>query len=429
MSFENENKSNSFEHFDQDSEAFRSRLETLNEEMYQQSISPFGGDQYIGAFFKDALDLKNSSKDFDDIINNYMAERTEITHGPYAALLLFRTIHHHARMNDDAYPNESYLTEGTWKNKINELLENPENRNEIILDLETKTLQSNKESRAWGLLIPLYSLISNGRFERPPRILEVGTGRMHLLKMIIMGGWIPGLEYENVSVLDEQNRIDLNSTIAVNKLSEKQLSIGESLGIDIVPIAETEHMERVYSDSFSPKELIGLKFPVRNLKERFPDEVFAARRREDNYRLLDYATPPQLSFMELDFLNSAQAELLKPWDFDVIFFSSIMYQHSEEQRDQDINRAKEIVGSNGLIVIQDDVEVADDNPAKSHFYESWSKDWQYNTLAVDMRNPSEIQTLIEWETNLCKTMRFGLGRLAVGDTLKTLPELLRIAPF
>ena len=405
------------------------RMSLLRHEMERQSESPFGGDKLIGTFFSAATNLLDADSEFKSIVDDYMAARTDITHGPYAALLLFRTIHHHARMQDADYPDISYAYSGRWKEKIAELLDVPEVKSDIINDLATKRLQSNKESRAWGPLLPLQALLASGRFERPARILEVGTGRMHLLKMLMMSGWIPGLEYEKVTVLPQGgDAVNSQVTHAVNQLAHRPMEVGKSLGIDIVPMSESEHAERVFSDSFSPSELLELKLSKVNFNDELTPAAFAARRREANYYLLDYATPPQLAFAEMNFLDPDSVDYLKSWQFDVILFSSIMYQHSSAERERDIEAAKQIASKNGIILIQDDVKVSDSDAGKTHFYESWSNDWQYNTLAIDMYNPDELQTLIEWKTNLCRTMRFGVGKLAVGSSVKTLPELLGLDP-
>lgn len=386
----------------------------LIEQFQVQSEFPFERDAVIGSFFEASFRLVlNRNETFENMLTDYIENRPEPLTATHAALLLFRTFHHHARFYDPDYPNNTYYEARKWELIITEMLEDEELRAKVADDLQDRNLQSNKEARAWGLFLPLHGLVNAGRFEGPLNILEVGSSRMHIIKLLVLNGHIPGLSLPPITVMQpDRRKVDTPQTELLERIRHTKLPLGDCLAVDMISMKDSDHSERVFSDTFLPSELMEV--------ETKPE----TRRKLDNFMLLEIAQPPSIEFVKMDFRDSNYTKFLTDRSFDAIFIPSMLYQRTREERDVIEKTCERVVSENGIIVSQDEMKLVKGH-SEPVFYKQWTRNWQYRTVVRDMHSPENLQPILKFESSRCGQLIFDIGRLSIGGGVyKTLPELL-----
>jgi SAM-dependent methyltransferase len=400
---------------------FDERFSNFLDVIETQTRRPYEGDPVVGAFFSASQRMIFADyKPFTEMLDDYIMNRPEIEHAPYAAILLMRTFHHYMRDRYSDYPSYDYYDSGKWEVSMRDLLEDENMREAVHDDLLTHNLQSNKKARAWGLLLPTVGLIESGRFSEPLRILEVGGARMHVLKFLALTGIVSDMRHDPIDVVEKRTKwADQAQTEAIMRYDDYEFPLGESLSIDILAMKAKDkaHEDRVFNDTFLPSELI-----------RYEADDPKIRRKIDDFRLVEMAQPPMLEFLKLDFSDREKTEhFLLPASFDIVFISSVFYQLGRKRQAAVLETSERVVNDNGLVIIQDELHVRPGDPSKLSLYRHWSRDWQYHTVAKDMHSPDVYQPLISWETARCRRLMFELGRLSTGSGERlTLPDMLGI---
>lgn len=300
------------------------------------------------------------------------------------------------------YP-EDFDTPEAWIVGITSVLENKKHYDTFRFCIDCLNIQSNIADRykSLKLLMHLYG----DRFKHSPRIIDVGCSQNLGLNIIAKN-----LDFFSPTALlpddaqEEQTYHDLEHSIKINELLKTRVRMGTSVGVDLFSINDPTIISWIRSCSFYPSELLDKK-------------------RVSHYNKLANSTSYKVKYVWNDFLepssaqtNSFNTELPGPGSMDVAVLSTVLYQHSPEERSTMILRAFKIVKNNGLIMVQDFASVDAKDPWSVDF-SSWSHNGSdrtktgglpYKTLILDKTQPERgFMTFLEWSNGRCEKLRLG----------------------
>lgn len=392
------------------------RKEAFLDEMRAEVENPQSGDYIMGNFYEAMLDRLRWDGKLIDVVNNYLVSRSELEKSP-ALQLFFRAYQRCALLIDINYPY--YYDTHKWEQTISAIHLNKRLNDIIAEDLKGNVL-STVPDRGKGLAMVIDNLVHTERLEEPPRILDIGSGPLMLLKKLLLKGTELGavkstvtkkgfgLNFDPVEVYEALDGFEEDNSqvtehrlgqLAVNGIFEKQNFISQGVGVDLESYYDKEIQSKRLSHSFRPLELI------------------VDAHRVEEYILIN-ACPlesmPQLLPIKMDILSPEAEKIFNTdakWDFDIVWASFVMYQFSEEQRERVYGLLKNAVSEKGVIVVQDFVEVDEADPSKLHYYANWVNDWQCRTVIMDMQNQGEWQEAYRWNNGRLNKLIIGDGSL------------------
>jgi hypothetical protein len=366
-------------------------------ELHTQSDPRSTGDERIAAFAVAANRSIYDDEHFRNVIDGLLSDRSELAPS-YAVNLVLRALQKQLSRRPDStgYP-DAYTTPEPWRDSIAWVSE-PENTAEhydFVADLTYRQVQSNVAERYKS--IALIAQLMSPRLSEHPTILDVGCSQNQGLKKLALSGQIPFAPFHSMSEQPpERTRLE---TEILNKLLVRAVPLGPSIGIDAIHADDANNKEWARSCSFYPSELLN-------------------DHRREEYDLLEMAHPPQVGFYQADFADLDIDDLLRqsPSErFDIVSFSTVLYQVSEEQRATMIANARKLLKPSGLIVIQDFVTLDEQDHTKLVFHPNWFEySYIYTTVVIDpLDTTGRAHEVFRWENGRCNKMKAGrdLGRV------------------
>ncbi len=267
---------------------------------------------------------------------------------------------------------------------------------EFLSYVRTRDLQSNIPDRytSFKLLGQLYG----NRFGVSPSILDVGCSADLGLKLLDKnsGLFVPTIHraYDG----DEIAELPVGLVEALHSKVTSGARIGESVGVDKTPPVslkdDNDTFQWIFACSLTPSEYMD--------KER----------KAQFYNLLAYK-PEGVHFQQADFAeDGVTIEVPSGIEgFNMATFCTVIYQIPTSERDKVIANAKRHLLPNGIIVVQDFVNVDPDDPHNLVFPEHWFyEEYGYRTLVLDMQNEEVgFQEVFRWRNGRCHDLAPNVG--------------------
>ncbi|MBX4199329.1 class I SAM-dependent methyltransferase [Candidatus Saccharibacteria bacterium] len=424
--------------------ALSPRLEALSRAYSEEMETPTGDDRVIAAYAEAAMQEIHS--DFGRLLDSAFDFRDTYKHpidAHHAVQLTLRVLQRQMLKHyPHTYPMD-FFTPEAWREKINELIGNPDIASDIEGDLIIREVQSNVVERykAFKLIGHMY----RDRIGDNPEILDVGCSLNLGLKKLAIDGRYPFGRIEVGSPGGEGFISDEQLTDAANILLASRLAIGASMGVDVFISHNNDNAdtkEWVRACSFYPRELLkpALLMEFNDLQSETGGTT--------GYYTGDFSNSAEMENLHIHFsqlkweaehpeYKSSHESLMELIErlhgphpdeeiFDMVTFSTSMYLMSWHERIRALKRAKRLVKPTGLIVIQDFAEQVPLGKTKLRFHNNFHYDsMPYRTYALDPRAPElDPQHIFSWETGRCQRLRLGLGKIAVSGKARAPQELL-----
>lgn len=275
---------------------------------------------------------------------------------------------------------------------------------ELAVDLG-RNLQSNVAGRYKGS-VAVVNMMSD-RFYESVDELDVGCAQNLGAKRTAVTEWTP---FEDVEVLyPDSDILNPAATLTMKSLMKAVVEYRHIVGIDIINAKDFGNKEWARACTFYLKELLD----VRNVEA---------------YDLLDISEPPNVHFYWGDFLHVDQADFAEQspvTKFDVVVFSTILYQLTDSQRAKMIKNARNYLNPAGIIIIQDFASVDPADRTKLIFHKDYSKPgslFRYKTIVLDTVDESgEFSEVFVWKNGRCEVMRPGrdIGKICLNGIVKS----------
>lgn len=350
--------------------------------------------------------------------------------GPIKAPFVFNSLLRFFQMKFlEAYPDypAAFDSPDRWFEGMSTYMDDPKSRDDFISHMHVfRNVNSNVSERYKAF--KMLSLMKRDQLGDWPRILDVGCSQNLGLKRMAKTHAYPfeaievvGLDLspdfepeEQAENEDTQLRREQYLTDAANYLLSQLTQIGPSTGVDLWPTRDPELAKWAKACSFYPSELLDEEL-VRS---------YEAIEAED-------AAALNIDFVEADFTWPAEKldKLIPPeHQFDMVTFSTVMYQmRDREQRFKAVQNALKRVKPEGLVVIQDFLEM--DPKGHISFPARWSdRLFLYTTAVLDMANPDlDFQETFLWRNGRCGQLMLGVGRMAIGERIFSIGDALNLA--
>jgi hypothetical protein len=331
-------------------------------------------------------------------------------------------------LDPDGWLRGDYLQERAWRaarRKFMPTLDDIDQfENDVFnnfrIDIGVRNVGSNPAERE----IPIHLLMRAfpELFPAGGSMLEVGTGPMHILKVLAAG-----MRIGEITVIKASSKgweeIDVAATKAANLQLAQPVLIGPSTGIDLVDF-NLDKMWRKW-----PEECT-----IRPADERAePKEVAldangqtAMFNPRQLYEYIDDLEIDNLEFMRIDLNDRGDAETLKAASqvrgingYDILAYPTVLQQQSAAKRDvlmrDGRKQGKKDKHRHNLAweLVMDFCWPDPDDPKKLVFAKDiYEREGSYS-LNVKDRN-GEWQQMLIMQNDRCQRLKYGLGVLSVG---------------
>ncbi len=370
-----------------------SGVESFEGELRLQALLPAGKDQRIAAFCKASIESLQESPRYRDLVGRLITDRDDLT-PTNAVNLTLRGLQRQLMLKPRSGYPEVFEDQHAWKESIEFVCETPPAYEGFSYDVLNRNLQSNVSGRYKA--VSLIATAMQSRLGKRPSILDVGCSRNHGLKRLTLGKKYPFRYHIAGRIIEDKlgNPLaanpDRRSTRKTREALDQGLRLNRSLGIDIEPLDDEGNRAWARSCSFYPSELLD----TRLVKE---------------YDDLDQIERKSIGFYQADFSRVTAEELEEEAPvsrFDMVTFSTVLYQASEEERTKMLKTATALLKPYGIILIQDFVDIDTDDPSRLVFYEHWHDEpYKYRTILLDpkVRGGNFIEQF-RWDNGRCNTL-------------------------
>lgn len=347
------------------------RYNEVMKEVHAQGENPPGKDQYIGNFYQ-ALYSLSDDPEVQSVVNLALSERD--LSSKHLVNLLFRGVQY-IELNDLGnieYPRH-LVSQDDWVEEIKIILRDyKESYTEILLTKETGTTIYQRYA---GPRIVLSAFLKDS----PLKVVDFGAGGRYGLRGIACR--------EAFGAIKDHTE----GSIATQFLNAP-VDIEEGLDIDQVDPDLPENIRWRMACSFYPSELISGK---------------AAEVVDFENRIREVDT---IKFFRRNIVDVTAEDLnsnTTPHSYDAVILSTVLYQIPEYQ-EQVIDRAKELVSDDGLIIVQDFAVKDENNPRRLNFDIDWfAQDFAYRTFVIGERTEWEFKEVLCWSNGRCKEVKEG----------------------
>ena len=374
-----------------------SGLIQLEEECRLQYERPANGDKRIASYSEAARQQLEENPKYRDLIRSVILERPDISVPQLFSLPLRSLQGKLMELPRSTYP-ETFDEARPWAETI-EFATEPDSplHEAFVYDLKNRNIQSNVSERYKAPL--MVANLMRDRLGERPSVLDVGCSRGHGLKRMAAVRRFPfsKVTAEQLVIDSAGNVADLvpdhDATRAAQFVVNQRFRLGGSLGIDIEP-AEGEDVKKwARACSFYPSALLD-------------------KRAVKKYDQLDAFDHKNVDFYQADFsdLDIEKFEAEAPVSsFDIVTFSTVLYQVSEDKREAMFENAKRLLNPNGIIIIQDFVGIDPDDANKLHFYQNWFKEpYIYRTILLDPKiENGQLLEIFRWDNGRCNKLLTG----------------------
>lgn len=377
-------------HEDYDHESYREypeaeRVVAFFGEVETQINNPPGNDPYISAFGEAIMhEFFEGDRRFSGAVGEVLVARKDVP-APYVFNLILKYVQGYLMEVDPKYPY-GYDNVSKWVEAIRDYIHDESFQN-FTENLKQLDINSNVPDRYKGTRLVL--TFFHEKLPEHPRILDIGCSQNLGLKRLMLGPaatWSPTVLHTNIETIQnmtDEERAE-NELWVRRTLRSFEHTPGPSVGIDIYNLNNPDVQKWARMCSFYPSELLDCS----KLEE------YDAMVRDLNFKNVDFFCGDITSLSKEQFESKVGDE-----KFDVIIFSTMLYELTPEQREAAILNAKKFAHDKSLIIYQDFCEV---RRGKLVFYESLHKEkYRYRTIVEDMRNPGTLKEFIRWENGRC----------------------------
>ncbi len=385
------------------------RLSCFDQECDKQILKPLAGDERVSAFAiaaKYALDTNPKFRE--ELIGTFEARPGEPV--PYTFSRMVRAfqkplISEEGQKKFD-YPKKFDIQNwSNWCVAFDWVFDHPIYSDQFSLDMWTRDLQSNIIDR--GKNIKLLKLLLPEVIPTEASIFDVGCSQNRVLKKLLLNRPFTRTrvmrEVEQPNNLDQpdekEHRVDETGTSVVNSALNSEVNFGSSIGIDKEFLHDTHIKEWEEACTFLPSE---------RLNQALRDE----------YDFLDGQNVPGVKFVKADFLekssNIFEKNGIGRHMFHFVFYSTVLYMLSENDRQTMLENGDEARHPKGLKVILDNATKDPDAPSGLRFNPNFAQDYEYTTHIDDPAGSGELLEVFQWKNGRCLELKAGrdIGRLA-----------------
>lgn len=376
-------------------------IEELREECSHQIEAPPSvhgvPDKFIPMFSKALLlGLQNNPESEEVIVNAVNRKRRN---QPFPASYAFNSLLRLFQMDHMDDPDYPYKRQRTWQTKLEEQLNDEDRLIKLGLDLNMWNVGSDVETRIAGPKLVAHSLRPEltESSDYDYQILNVGSARDHSLAMLASNLALDHIEVDSTRLKSEHKAIKLEETI--NRLVNRRINIGNCYGVDLWPLRDLEWSRFLQACRYYPSELSdSLKKERYNLLESIRDNDFRLHHTEADFGDLD---KPR-------YQNGYLRGIGKNDHYDMIIFSTSLYQNYPEKRRVMINNALRLLKNNGLIVVQDFTKTNSkevEHPIDQlEFVGPTSQKYVYTTSVLE-QDKGRFTPFVTWQNGRCEKLR------------------------
>lgn len=388
------------------------------EELELGIVEPLAGDERIGAFYQAVLDDVTINGHVRDLIIDVAQSRPHLDPTPLMQLLL-RGFQDRLLKLDKNYPMD-YTDAGAWKAGMDFVLSKPEHEEVLLYNLMNREVQSNIDNRYRSIQLIVPALRRAGRLGREFDIIDFGCSRNHCLKKMAIAGDLVDMSFEGVLVGDlvdgEYIQGGAQRQYFINRYLRDTVDMRRGLGIDIIDLNDKASADWARSCSFYPSELVEEKIDT-------GQDYGGLASRRTQYLILDNVNPRnKVRFLHADLLDQTAASFKEivgdMYGAELAVASTMLYQHTPEDRNKIIDLMEDSVGPDGFVVVQDFATVDPENPSRLKFYKNWTQSWRYNTIFKDKKSSGEWQVAFRWDGGRCDKLVISDGTVVASDGRK-----------
>lgn len=339
---------------------------SLLDEIIDQSHNPPGRDPVLGAFYEATLQTIDRGEPFSDLIHGVKINRQEIT-DKHLVNLLFRT-YQFVRLSqgDLAY---RYIRDVAWwhteLSKIAGQDDGWKTFEQVLLERSTTTTIYQRYAGPYALITHLFD-------GQPVTVTDLGCGGNYGLRGIELG--------EPFKPIDDQT-----PQMRVNKLLSKPINLLSGLSVDKEEPDSEDARRWRFACSFYPNELDGIED-----LQKFEAKIRGSQR---------------VRFIQGDLL-SATFDLKQK--SDVLILSTILYQLGRQDQTRLMERARDWLKPQGILIVQDFAEKDPKDPAHLDFSESWfGREFSYRTFVASTITQWAFNEALQWNNGRCNLARAG----------------------
>jgi hypothetical protein len=367
-------------------------------------------DEYVGMF---AVAVKSAIQDFPEAQKQlaHTADTKRVA-GPFPPSYLFNSLLRHSQRAfmfdpknsnkyDPAYP---YASQEQWNERVRALMGDEKEFSKLATNMIFWNVGSDVETRISGPKLVAHVMQEDRVSDAndPFKILNVGSARDHSLAMLSGNIAIPEVGIADGRTLGKEKQRFLQGR--VNELLAREIVLGDSYGVDMWPFRDEEWGYFLEACRYYPSEL---RDPEKRRRYKELEAIRDADPRlhhaDADYGKLEFDAPAG-SF-------SLPIGLETEDSYDMVVFSTSLYQSYREKQRQMFDNALRHVKFGGKIVVQDFCKIEElKNPEhpidRLEFVGPTSKPYLYGTFVYDTLQPKlGLQPFVYWNNGRCETLR------------------------
>lgn len=338
---------------------------SLLDEIIDQAHNPPGGDPVLGVFYEATLQTIDGGEPFSDLINGVKMSRPEIT-DKHLVNLLFRTYQFvKLGQGDLSYRHREDVT--WWHAELSKIADQDERKTfeQILLARSTTTTIYQRYAGSYAVITHLFD-------GQPVTVTDLGCGGNYGLRGIELG--------EPFKPVDDQT-----PQMQVNKLLLQPVNLLSGVSVDKEEPDNEDVRRWRFACSFYPSELDGIED-----LQKFEAKIRGSQR---------------VKFIQGDLLNATFDPKQRS---DVLILSTILYQLGRQDQTKLIERVRNWLKPQGILIVQDFAEKDPQNPSHLDFSESWfGRKFGYRTFIASQNLDWRFQEILQWNNGRCSSVRAG----------------------
>ncbi|NTU72652.1 hypothetical protein HGB07_00535 [Candidatus Roizmanbacteria bacterium] len=376
--------------FDDEQEEIFSNDESFISACEKRIQKPPNNDSRMALFFSALLELKKKDSRIHDLLSLVRLRRGELNDSvteSHLCILFMRVVQYIKLYKEEVYENVNYadmlLTKDAWRDVIEDILAN---KYSLLFKLLTeRKVSTNIPDRYAGIALILKILCPNKELN----ILDLGCSFHQGGKKMIQVS-------EGKDIFHTIIKPSLKKIIGNNH--NKPLLIKQIVGIDKSSSQSKDELEWLLACS------------------HYPGNVHQIRQTRARIEILPNAKTPIINttFQRL-------AEYFKENEFDIIVFSSVLYQLTKAQRIRTINLVSKLLKDDGIIFIQDTAHKKGDALG---FDDDVGIPFSYRLFITGKLTNGSLWELLQFDSNRCAMVKEGKDLSKILSQKKSIADIL-----
>ena len=335
----------------------------LLNELIDYAHNPPGSDPVLGNFYTTVVEMVESNRPIAQIITSVQKIRPDITY-KHLAYLIFRA-YQAIKLKQVDFSYRDFNSVIKWKKEL-QIICSGKTRSEFKELLATKTNSATIYQRYIGP----YAIIACLWGGREVSIADLGCGGNYGLR--------------GIEVKEQFEKFqDKTPKRIITKLLSKNIQLKKCIAIDKENPDSKDTITWRMACSFYPSEL---------------DQMKKIQTFEERIRL-----SRNVEFIRADLLKHQPLPKKK---LDAVILSTILYQQTLPNQLILINKAKRLLNSHGIIIIQD--FALKTTPSHLDFSDSWfGKKYSYGTFITGKLTSWKFWEILRWNNGRCRIVKPG----------------------